>query len=375
MLLCLFAAVVQAETGWQDNRSEQQRLEALKKKIAAIEERMRGNETRLGREQRTLAEVERQLQQTRKQERRLQADTAAIEDELLRLQGAQSETLARIQQQQELLALQARSSWSMGREHGLKLLLNAESPQQLQRMTAYYQYFARARGAAIEESRASMLELASLEQTIRSRNQTLLAKKSELKENAARLQQQRSEHGRALARLEESLRSDQKQLASMQRDREQLDALLQELREAVADINLAEADEPFASRRQKLPWPSDGRVRLAFGRNIAQGVESTGIIIESVLNSPVKAVHHGRVVFADRMSGFGQVIVVDHGEGYMSLYGYNEALTRDVGDWVAPGDTLALSGRSSAASQPVTYFEIRHRGKPENPVRWLKKRS
>jgi septal ring factor EnvC (AmiA/AmiB activator) len=148
------------------------------------------------------------------------------------------------------------------------------------------------------------------------------------------------------------------------------------LRDIFADIpqNLAGA-EPFAALRGKLRWPLRGRVAEKFSAGTGGGQVSQGVLIAAKSGSEVHAVSHGRVVFADWLRGYGLLLIVDHGDGYMSLYGYNETLLKDVGDWVDAGTVVATSGDSGGRPTPGLYFELRYKGKAVDPSYWLKPSS
>jgi septal ring factor EnvC (AmiA/AmiB activator) len=133
--------------------------------------------------------------------------------------------------------------------------------------------------------------------------------------------------------------------------------------------------EAFARLRGKLAWPVAGRVVARFGQTRAGGVKWDGVLVATERGAPVRAIHSGRVVYADWLPGLGLLTIVDHGEGYLSLYGYNERLYRSVGERVDPGDTIAAAGDSGGRNQPELYFEIRKGGRPIDPQPWFSKRD
>ena len=150
------------------------------------------------------------------------------------------------------------------------------------------------------------------------------------------------------------------------------EALLEEVQRAIADIPAPNESQPFASLRNRLPWPVQGKVISGFGDRYADGkLRRTGLLIRTAEDAPVKAIHYGRVVFANWLRGFGLITIIDHGDGYMTLYGHSSSLFTSPGDWVEAGETIALAGRTGGTEEPVLYFEVRHNGKPDNPRRWL----
>jgi septal ring factor EnvC (AmiA/AmiB activator) len=161
----------------------------------------------------------------------------------------------------------------------------------------------------------------------------------------------------------------------MEENQKQLEQVLKEVERAVANMQLDKDATPFRTLRNQMPWPAEGRLVRKYGSRSPDGIGSTGIVIQSAVNTPVKAIHHGRVVFSDWLRGFGLLMIVDHGDGFMSLYGFNQALLKDTGDWVNEGDVLASVGNSGGQREGGLYFEIRYKGKPDNPLLWLKKNS
>ena len=160
----------------------------------------------------------------------------------------------------------------------------------------------------------------------------------------------------------------------MKANQARLEALLLEVERAISELELPDESSPFKAQKAKLPWPARGKVVESYGSRLAQGkLRSNGIRISANLNAEVKAVHYGRVVFSDWLRGFGLIIIIDHGEGYLSLYGNNNSLLLDVGDWASPGETIAYAGNSGGRNQSSLYFEIRRNGKPLNPKKWLRK--
>ena len=165
-------------------------------------------------------------------------------------------------------------------------------------------------------------------------------------------------------------------LERMQREQAALENLLRELRRAAAAQQFpVDGKSPFASLRGKLGWPAAGRVTARFGERRAGALKWDGVVIEADRGTPVRAVHRGRVVYADWLAGLGLLMIIDHGGGFLSLYGHNEQLFRAVGDVVAPGDTVASMGDSGGRPSPGLYFEIRQAAKPVDPTPWFRTRQ
>jgi septal ring factor EnvC (AmiA/AmiB activator) len=150
-----------------------------------------------------------------------------------------------------------------------------------------------------------------------------------------------------------------------------VEALLEELRNSIAELDAGGADTPFAERKGMLPWPTDGKVLYRFGSKHELGdLTRDGITLAAAAGTRVQAVHHGRVVFSDWLGNSGQLLIIDHGDGFMTLYAHNQELLKTEGDWVAAGETIATVGNTGGQRDSALYFEIRRNGKAENPVNW-----
>ena len=240
----------------------------------------------------------------------------------------------------------------------------------------YYRYFERAQITQIDALLKDLDALVQVQTSIDHETAELKSVRDEQVADAQRLEAERAERTRVLAALDETLKDRQTRLAALGKDEKGLVALLEKLRDIFADIpkQIAGA-EPFAQLRGQLTWPVHGHISTLFGASDEGEHESHGVLIAAAAGSDVHAVSHGRVVFADWLRGFGLLIIVDHGDGYLSLYGYNEALLKDVGDWVDANDVIATSGASGGRKTPGLYFELRYQGKAIDPKVWLKASS
>ena len=152
-----------------------------------------------------------------------------------------------------------------------------------------------------------------------------------------------------------------------------LQQLLDAIREAVVNLQVPDNYQPFKAARGTMPWPIGGKRANSFGRPRNEGkMRWQGVTIPASEGDSVKAIHHGRVVYADWLRGSGLLMIIDHGEGYMSLYAHNQSLLREVGEWVSAGTPIITVGNSGGQEQSALYFEIRHQGKPTNPTKWCK---
>ncbi len=216
--------------------------------------------------------------------------------------------------------------------------------------------------------------LAKLEQEISEEEQRLqqLFAKEEVEKQQLELAGEKRE--RIIAALNLQLQSKAQELEGLQANEKQLQSLLIELQDVLADIPLdPAANTPFSSRKGKLPWPATGRISASFGSTREVGkLRWDGVLIEAPEGREVRSVHYGRVAFADWLRGFGLLLIIDHGDGYMSLYGYNQSLFKETGEWVEAGEVIAQVGSSGGRSSTGVYFGIRHNGEPVDPKGWCK---
>lgn len=278
----------------------------------------------------------------------------------------------RLEDQRDALAALLRSAYAMGRGEELKLLLAQDKAADIARMLAYYRYFEHARLGEIDALMKNLDALATVQNDIETQTAALRNSRADQAEQAGRMDAERAARKRALDQLDATLKDQKSRLAALGRDEKALTDLIAKLQDIFADIpqNLVGA-EPFAALRGKLRWPLRGRIAEKFGAGTGGGTASQGVLIAARDGSEVHAVSHGRVAFADWLRGYGLLLIVDHGDGYLSLYGYNETLLKDVGDWVDAGTVIATSGDSGGRPTPGLYFELRYKGKAIDPMAWL----
>lgn len=303
--------------------------------------------------------------------RRERADHAARRADLAAQRRAEEAALAR---DREALAGQIRAAHMIGQEEPLKLLLNQRDPAQAGRVLTYYQYFGRARAGQIAAINGHIGELKTLDAGLAEEGQRLAALEEQQRGEVAKLQSARDRRGRALAALEAESRSRARQLERLKNQQGGLEKLVRELRRALERVEQFPTDskDAFARLRGKLTWPVSGRLLASYGQVRAGGMKWDGVLVSGAQGSAVHAVYHGRVVYADWLSGLGLLTIIDHGDGYLSLYGHNERLYKEVGEKVTAGDTIATMGDSGGRQSPALYFEIRKAGKPVDPRPWFK---
>lgn len=289
---------------------------------------------------------------------------------------AQRTTLATgLSEQRAALGALLRSAYALGRRQRLKLLLAQDRLEAAARALSYHRYFQAERIARIERVLGELAGLAALGEQIAAQQAELDASRAGQQQAVQALEGERAQRASLLAGLQARHADRASRLAALGRDEKALVALLARLRDVFADIpRQLEGERPLAELKGRLPRPLPGAVRTAFGGTLPDGRTSNGLLIAAVAGAEVRAVGHGRVAFADWLRGYGLIAIVDHGNGFMSLYAQNDALLAEAGAWVKPGDVLATVGTSGGQAQPALYFELRRNGKPIDPAGWLAKR-
>jgi len=242
------------------------------------------------------------------------------------------------------------------------------------RILAYYDYHNRARTEQINLIKENIEAVEKLQTAIQLENETLqnltrrqLKKRNEIEKSRVRRQI-------ILTKLQDHLSKQGTQLQSLQQQEKQLTALLDKLGKGAGAVPFFEDIPSFNSQKGKLKWPIKGKLLNRFGNKRKGGnLKWYGVKIDATPGTEVRAISTGKVVFADWFRNLGLLMILDHGEGYMSLYGYNQSLLKKPGDWVVDSEVIAYAGDTGGQSVPSVYFEIRHRGEPLNPVLWCKK--
>ena len=255
----------------------------------------------------------------------------------------------------------------------LKILFGDNTPQETERNLAYFDLLLNQQLDTIDEFRMAIGELeANRAQLVAAQAEQEKDRRS-VTQSRASLISQRSEQKTLIEQLSASLTRDGKQVAALRADSVRLNTLLVELLERLAALSLKGDYDDFGSLKGKLRAPLDGASKTRFGQRRERGdLKWQGWLIPADRGSSVRSVHYGRVIYADWLRGQGLLTIVDHGDGWMSLYGHNESLLKETGEWVAPGEVIARVGSSGGAMEPALYFEIRSGGTPVNPANWIR---
>jgi len=348
------------------------RLERLKRDMARLGEELARDAQQRGSLRAALRQSEIAIGNIRGDMDDTRDRLARSRDELEELRGRRRELLVAQGEQRKLIVREIRAAYRMGKQGQLKMLLNQERPDTLARVLTYYDYFYRARREHIDRYLGIIERMDALEPEIANTARQLEATRRTLAAQETQLLASKQRRRQDLAGLEADIASKDRQLQKMERDREELERLLEVIEQAVADLRLSPESENFLALKGRMPWPVTGRPENRFGGSRGAGKQRwQGLNIPAEEGSSVTAIHNGRVVFADWFRGSGLLLIVDHGEGYMSLYAHNQALLREVGEWVGAGAAIATVGNSGGRREAALYFEIRHNGRPVDPAGWL----
>jgi len=403
--LCLLGPAVADEraAARQQIEAARQDIAELQKLLKQIEQEKSGVQKQLQTTESEMGQLEKQVDTLQQEIDRSEAELERLNEEKTTLEGARLE-------QQRLIGLQARAAYQNGRQEYLKLLLNQQNPEKFSRTLTYYDYLNKARLEQLDSFNETLRQLANVEADIEAQQILLAEKKDGLLERRNQLAEVRKERQQTLAKLNSDLSTRERKLQARRQEQAQFERVLKTIEETLAR-QAREAEEarqrellaerqrqqqrqagsaapsgpmvssagssfggPFAQAKGKLPWPVDGRLVARYGtpRGGDARTKWDGVLIGASAGTQVRAVHGGRVVFADWLRGAGLLVILDHGNGYLSLYGHNQSLLRDAGEIVKAGDPIATVGTSGGQETAALYFAIRQQGRPSDPAQWCR---
>jgi septal ring factor EnvC (AmiA/AmiB activator) len=385
----------------------QKQLDAARADVAELKQLLEKLQQEKSGVQQALKKTESEMGQLEKQVKGLQQDLKKSEDEIQRLDGEKKKLEGARLEQQRLIGIQARAAYQSGRQEYVKLLLNQQNPEKFSRTLTYYDYLSEARMEQLATFNETLRQLANVEMDIANQQNQLLEQKSALDGRREQLASVRKERQLALAKLNKEFSARDQKLKAREQEQANLARVLKTIEETLArqareaeaarqQALLAEREQPrsgtkannngplvsagasfggpFAKARGQLPWPVNGRLVARYGtpRGGDARTKWDGVLIGAAAGSQVHAVHGGRVVFADWLRGAGLLVILDHGNGYLSLYGHNQSLLKDAGDVVKAGEAIATVGTSGGQDTPALYFAIRQQGRPIDPAQWCR---
>lgn len=373
-LIALLTAGAAAGQAAKEAARAEADLKAVKSEIAKIAAQVKRDTADRNQLTRTLGAAEQSVAQARTELGRLRRERGERAARRAQLAQEKAGREVALGAERRELAAELRSAYLIGREEPLKLLLNQEDPARAGRMFAYYSYFGRARAERIARIEGFVAEIAALDGQLRGEEERLLALEAQQKAQVSQLESARAERSKALAALEAASRTRAAALDRLREEQAGLEKLVRDLRRALERFPV-DSKAAFGNLRGKLAWPVAGKLVAKFGATRAGAIKWDGVMIAAERGAPVRSIASGRIAYADWLPGLGLLVIVDHGDRYLSLYGHNDQLYKAVGEQVAPGETIAAAGDSGGRSRPELYFEIRRNGKPVDPAPWFRARE
>ncbi|WP_345853866.1 murein hydrolase activator EnvC family protein [Shewanella algae] len=362
----VFSSQLQAS----DLERRQSELKALQSQITAQQNALRDTGKQrekllqlLKKDEQAIADAARKVNQT---ENALSDAEKRLSE--LKLRAAQLDKLK--ESQQQTLAKQLTSAYLAGNHDYSKMLLNQQDPATIERMLAYYDFLNKARMQAIEQLKQTRQELSAVQQSEQQERNRLNKLVLDQKAQSKRLNQEQDQRQQTLKELQRTISSKASELEQLQIEEASLKRVVEQ---ALAAMRDSPSMDGLAKSRGSLNWPTKGRIKNSFGSQRSGNVRWKGVMLSAPEGQSISAVAAGKVIYADWLRGFGMVLVVDHGKGFMSLYGHAQALLKDAGDTVKAGEAVALVGRSGGQTKPGLYFEIRHKGQAVDPANYCRR--
>jgi septal ring factor EnvC (AmiA/AmiB activator) len=355
---------------------QEAKLQQLRQRIQSVRQELAGMLGEQNAQQQALEKTEKEIGSVTAELRRLEQQAGEARDRIIQLKQQRDREQESLQAMRSALALELRAAYLTGRQERIKLLLNQEDPVFLGRMLVYHGYFSRARALRIEDMRTALARLDDIEQALLAQQVEIDRLQTVQRDKSTRLADEQEKRRTILAGLQVGMKEKTSELAVLEKDEQRLQQLVQSLQQALIDIPAASGQyKSLRELKGKLRWPVEGKIVRHYGSTQSAGkISSRGVQIASVDGADVHAIARGRVVFADWLRGFGLLLIIDHGGGYMSLYGHNSSLYKEVGESVDGAEVIAAVGSSGGLSRAGLYLELRKNGRPFDPGPWFKGR-
>ena len=375
LLLLLLACAALAAGASEELDEREQNLEQVERNLQLLKQDLEGRRTERGQLLAELERTERHIGNLARADRQLGSMISAQQHIAEDLDGRAALEKEALQAQQQMLGQLLRSAYAMGHGEVFRLLMSQDEVRHFGRLAAYYGYFSEERARRVAEIGERREALQALAEQARQEKQRLSMLAHRQEKTRLRLVASHEIRNAVLTKLVGTIATREERLAALEENAEALRAVIEQLRRSAEILDESGIQQgSIAEQRGRLEWPTaKARLLGRFGaRKDDSEVRLDGVLLAAGRGEAVRAVYHGRVVFADWLRGFGLLIIIDHGDGYMSLYGHNHALLKETGEWVTSGDELALSGASGGQREPGVYFALRRNGEPMNPEKWCR---
>jgi septal ring factor EnvC (AmiA/AmiB activator) len=345
--------------------------------LESIQQQIKNKQTQINQQLETakklqdnLKIVEIQIAKSATKLNKTESSLASNKQQLSVLRKQQKGYLASLEQQKSVLAKQIRSAYMTGNYDFAKMLLNQQDAANFERTITYYQYLNKARKSQIDSFNLLVKNLQKVNAKLIDNQSELEQLKDKQLEQQQALKANQTEREKTLLAMQNAIESEEAKIAQLQINEKNLLEALTRAQQQIdqQDVTLS----GLSALKGRLLMPAKGNLRKMFGRFRQGQIKWKGVVINGTAGDSVIAIHHAKVIYSDWLRGFGLVTVLDHGDGFMSLYGHNQALLKQAGESVQAGEAVALLGQSGGQNRPNLYFEIRHKGKPINPINWLK---
>ncbi len=365
-MLSILAGVALAQDKQQQLkqlRSQMQEIQSdlgdKQKRRLAMQRQLMSTEKKIGRQSRELKKLDRRLANQRRRIR-----VAKMQ------QGLNRNSLT---SQRHTMEGQIRAAYAIGRQDRLKLLLNQQDPAVAGRLMIYHDYFNRSRVRQLDLIQDTLSKLQHAEREMTAEGDRMRELQARKQQEKSSLEKSRGSRKQLIAKINKKISTGGVRLKELQEDEKRLQNLLVQIqKQSSQQSKFQSRKRPFQTRKGKMNWPARGKFKARYGTKKRGGLKWDGVLISAPEGVDVKAVYHGKVVFADWLRGFGLMLILDHGGGYMTLYGHNQSLIRQAGELVGANEVVAVLGDSGGQTEPGVYFAMRHKGTPINPTKWFK---
>ena len=376
-LLMFVLAVCLSAPLWSDdltaNKAQQQRLEA---ELTKLQQKLTKNNRETSAQRQALKAIETELGEIYRSIDALEAKVAQQQQHILSLQIRQQDLEAKLAAQADTIKTILRLAYKQKNQPLIKLLLSGSRPEEVSRHLYYFSLLTANQNATLNRWLTDQAELSDTLSRYQGAVVELTQQQTKLQADRKALETQKRKREQVVATLSAENQSVSATIAAKKEERERLQALIEQMQAELERMALEFPEvTAISDSKGQLSWPVSGRLQNQYGRRIeGSALRWQGLVIAAPEGTPVKAVHRGRVVFADFFKSNGLLVIIDHGQGIWSLYGRNRSLLTEVGAWVETGDVIAEVGQSGGYSESGLYFEVRDNGKPLNPAAWLSKR-